>query len=168
MKEEWETFDASDEAFNSLETYFPYRYRAGLASCLFNIRFCLDVHLRCNEKEAVKHLEDLTCRLMILWNDYYSYPREKAECSRRGPKIARMRNSIPVLMAQYGIQETVAKSLLRGLTVDAEEEFKAERKRLERITDHGDGDLMKYIEGLENSAGGNALWDVTCRRYKEY
>jgi hypothetical protein len=32
----------------------------------------------------------------MFWKDYYSYSRENSECLTRGPKIARIRNEIPV------------------------------------------------------------------------
>ncbi|RAH56634.1 terpenoid synthase [Aspergillus piperis CBS 112811] len=153
------TFDASDEDFTTMDKYNPYRVaNCGYWISSFFIRWGMDLTLTDAEYAQIASF-DLSMGIILgLTNDYYSWTVEKDQLTDR------MRNAVRVLMNEYNVPDTIAKSLLRGLIVDEEE--KAARLKREILDDGPSAAVMQYIDAIELYVGGSCYWHATAPRYR--
>ncbi|KAI2853848.1 hypothetical protein CBS147343_8656 [Aspergillus niger] len=136
------TFDASDEDFTTMDKYNPYRVaNCGYWISSFFIRWGMDLTLTDAEYAQIASFDFSMGIILGLTNDYYSWAVEKDQVTDR------MRNAVRVLMNEYNVPDTIAKSLLRGLIVDEEE--KAARLKREILDDGPSAAVMQYIDAIE-------------------
>jgi len=127
--------------------------------CSHFTRWAMDISLTDEEMEAVREFEWTLGGVLALTNDYFSWRKEKLQCTDR------VRNAVPLLMRQYGLPQDAARMLLKGIIIDEEE--KAKRLRMKLEEGEMSTELKRYVGALEMYAGGNCYWSATCPRYNK-
>ncbi|KAI9935128.1 hypothetical protein MW887_000749 [Aspergillus wentii] len=136
------TFDSSNEDFQNMEEYNPYRVaNCGYWISSFFIRWGMDMTLTDAEYEQIREFDFSMGIILGLTNDYYSWAVEKDQ------ETDRMRNAVRVLMKEHNIPDTVARSLLRGIIVDEEE--KAFRLKQKALSSSPSSAVVQYIDAIE-------------------
>ncbi|KAB8235593.1 terpene synthase family protein [Aspergillus alliaceus] len=154
-----DTFDSSDEEFTRMEDYNPYRVgNCGYWISSFFIRWGMGLTLTDAEYESIREFDFSMGIILGLTNDYFSWHVEKDQDTDR------VRNAVRVLMKEYGVLDTVARTLLRGMIVDEEE--KACRLKEKILASSPSLAIVEYIKAIELYVGGSCYWHATAPRYK--
>ena len=122
------------------------------------LQWNMNIHLTPDETELCKDLYAASATVMALTNDYFSWDMEKRESTDR------VRNAVPIAVKQYGLNETGAKAIVKGLAIDAETETWRLGTDLKKS---GSEKIVRYVEAMELMLGGNCFWSATCPRYNE-
>ena len=99
---------------------------------------------------------------MLLTNDLYSYAKEVIAEAGGGEK---MFNAVRVVKQSMGVDDGVAKRMVRMVIVNLEGRMDGEYTRLERghgiISEAG----LRYARAMIIAAAGNMFFSATCGRY---
>ena len=117
----------------------------------------MNIALTDEDLEVVAAFEASHAKIMTLINDYFSWNMEKFT------KTGVVFNSVPILMRQYGLQEDLARTLVKGLIISEQQKATALKRKLEAVG--VSAMVQRYIEGLELFAAGNMYWSASCARY---
>lgn len=120
----------------------------------------MDLTLSDEEYELIRDFDFSMGAILGLTNDYFSWNVEKSQ------ETDRMRNAVPVLMAEYRILETVAKPLLKGIIVDEEEKACKLKQKVLQSYDSLPPGILQYIEAIELYVGGSCYWHAIAPRYR--
>lgn len=123
------------------------------------MRWAMNISLTDEDFKAVREFESSHAKIMTLINDYFSWNMEKLT------KTGKNFNLIPILMRQYGLQEDLAKALVKGLIISEQEKAATLKKKLEECG--VSAMVQRYTEGLELFAAGNMYWSASCARYNK-
>lgn len=114
-------------------------------------------------RDAVYHVIKPLEVAMVLTNDYFSYPKEKALHPLQDSPGA-LFNAVPILMAEHEISEDDALALVKQMVIEAEQEHGVLLEELEREGGLS-RDLGLYINACRMATGGFHIWHASNPRY---
>lgn len=117
-----------------------------------------------HEFEAVSELVMPAVKAASLTNDLYSYQKEYVAAQKAGKR--EVPNGVWVLMKEHRISESEAKTLCKNLIKAEVQAFVRIVRTIHERTDLSE-DARKYIELMQYSVSGNALWSRQCPRYNQ-
>jgi hypothetical protein len=120
----------------------------------------MKIPLELAEKEELlaRKYEHVIGVIVSLTNDYFSWQMEREQSSDR------IRNAVPVLMKEYNLPEEQARTLLKGIIINEEEQVRKLSVGMDTRKDISE-DLKNYIRALGLFAAGYSFWCATCPRY---
>ncbi|KFX96691.1 hypothetical protein O988_05211 [Pseudogymnoascus sp. VKM F-3808] len=123
----------------------------------------MDMAPNAKERDAVYHIIKPLEVAMVLTNDYFSYPKEKALHPLQDPPGA-LFNAVPILMVEHGISEDDALALVKQMVIEAEQEH---GMLLEELEQEGglSTDLRQFINACRMATGGFHIWHASNPRY---
>ncbi|PYI00107.1 terpenoid synthase [Aspergillus ellipticus CBS 707.79] len=153
------TFDDSAEDFATMDEYNPYRVgNCGYWISSYFIRWGLGFDLTDSEYELIREFDFSMGIILGLTNDYFSWSIEKDQVTDR------TRNAVRVLMKEHGVEDTAARSLLRGLIILEEEKAHRLKQKALNATPPPSSAVLRYIDAIELYVGGSCYWHATAPR----
>jgi len=133
------------------------------------MRFSMSLHLTSADFATVAALEKNTGRHISIINDIYSFEKELHSSRTQHAEGAYLCNAVPIFADETDVSVGAAK---RALYVLAREWEGRHREMVGEIEGRGgvggcNGEVSKYMQGLEYHMSGNEIWSRTTRRYAD-
>ncbi|KJZ76730.1 hypothetical protein HIM_04066 [Hirsutella minnesotensis 3608] len=128
------------------------------------IRFLMEIDLTEAEAESFRPVEHYATAAIVLANDYWSWPKEKA--GFKGSKDT-IWNLVTLLMRLRGVQEQEAREMVKGIAIEYEE--RAIQMCYELVAAPGSApsdSFRRFVHAYLLLMAGNNFWHATSPRYE--
>ncbi|KAL8857847.1 MAG: hypothetical protein Q9178_005603 [Gyalolechia marmorata] len=153
-------------AFETLESYLPYRIRdVGEMFWYGMMTFGLAITIPEAEDEICKRLVGPAFAVLCLTNDLFSWEKEHQSAFQRGSDS--VPNAIWVLMREHSIGVEEAKGMCRRVIKQKVSEY-LDIVEQNRGNTNLSPDLRRYLDAMQYTLSGNAVWSLDSPRYKSF
>ena len=130
------------------------------------MRFSMGLRVSAEELASVQPIEQNVAKHLSVLNDILSWDKKLLAAQTGHPEGSALCSAVQVLADETSLPYAAAKRVLWVLCREWEYEHEhlvEKRRRDENFPP--DGNLMRYIKGLEYQISGNEIWSKTTLRY---
>lgn len=149
--------------FNKLADYIEYRIEdVGKMTWSGLLMFGCAITIPEHEKQACSDLCRSAWIALSLTNDLYSWDKERRDTIEKGESYTP--NALYVVMQEHSVGLEEAKEVCRKQVRTNVKKYLDVVERTKRENKYSK-DLIRFMDGLVYSIGGNLVWSTTCPRY---
>ena len=115
-----------------------------------------------HEKQACSDLCRPAWIALSLTNDLFSWDKEQRDTAKKGQTY--VSNALCVIMQEHSVSLEEAKNMCQKEIRRNVKEYLNIVERAKQENNHS-VDLLRFMDGLVYSIGGNLVWSMTCPRY---